>query len=101
MLVEYLLYRKNVIGRTHKRMSNKVDVFFNSKEYVIVILLRNSRQSDMLARYVHALVCTKHTVVLHLSYKHRTIVVYDKHIKFTIVKEHMITNLHILSKVDV
>ena len=101
MLIEYLLYRQNVIGRTHERVSDEVDVFLNGEEDVVVVFRRDGRQSDVLARHVNALVRTKHTVVLHLSHKHRSVVLYNKHVEFAVVEEYMVANLNVLGEVDV
>ena len=82
MLIEYLLYRQNVIGRTHERVSDEVDVFLNGEEDVVVVFRRDGRQSDVLARHVNALVRTKH-------------------VEFAVVEEHMVANLNVLGEVDV
>ena len=80
-------------------MGNEVNVFFNSKQNILAVFLGNCRQSDVFARNIYALVCTEHSVVLHLCYKHRTYIFDNKHIKLAIIKKYMVAFLNIFSEV--
>ena len=101
MLVQNLLNGKDIVCRAHKRVSNKVDIFLYCQQNVLIVLLSQSRQSDVFSRNVHTLVCSKHAVVLHLSHNGRTFYVHDLHVQFAIVEENVVTYLHVLCYVGI
>ena len=55
----------------------------------------------MFSRNVHALVCSEHAVVLHLSHNGRTNDVHDLHVQFAVVEENVVSHLHVLRNVGI
>ena len=99
VFVKYLLYSKNVICRSYKRVCDEIDIQFYGQQYIFIITFGYRRQIYMLTRYVYALMCSQHTIVLNLRNQHRTDILNNLHIDLTVIKKHIITNFHILSNV--
>ena len=101
MLIEYLLNFKNVSCRTNERMCDEVNIFLDCQQDVCLVFLCQCRKLYMLARNIHTLTRTKLAIVLYLRYQHRSNTLYNEHIQRTIVKEYMVANLYITSKVGI
>ena len=55
----------------------------------------------MLARHVHTLARPQFAVVLHFGNKPVSFLAYNLHVQFSVVKEHIITHVHIFYKVGI
>ena len=95
VLIQNFLYGKNVIGRSYKGMSDKVNIKFYSKQYVVIVTFCYCGKIYVFSRHVHTLVRTEHSVILHLSHKHRSSVFNDLHVDFTVVKQDVVTDFYI------
>ena len=101
MFIEDFLHLMHIGSRTDKRVSDKINVLLNGKKYVLPVLLRKRRKVDMLTRNVHALMRTKHSLVLNTCHKHGTGILNDLHIYRSVIEQEVISHLHITCYVRV
>ena len=101
MLIQDLLHGFHVVGIAHERMGNEINVQFDSQQDVLFILFGERRQIDVLARNVHTLMRTQHTVVLHLCHHHGAVAFDNLHVELTIVEEHVVAHFHIFGNIAI
>ena len=82
-------------------MGYKINVLIDSQQDIFSVFVRQRRQSNMYTRHIDTLMRTQHTIILHLGYNCWTIDTDDKHVKGTIIKQHMVTFVYVGCKIRI
>src|SRR5574344_47986 len=99
--IENRLYGTNIGSRTHKTMSNEIDIFFDSQHDVMTVFVGQCRQVDMTSRYIDTLVATQLSIILYLCNNSRSVDIQYQHIECTIIEENVVAHLHIVGKINI
>ena len=101
MSIQNFLYIQNILFITHKRMSNKVDVFLNGIKNIGTVLFRQRRKIDAYSRHIYALTTSQSSIILYLTYQIIFRFIHNNHFQITIINKDVYANGNIVHKVRV
>ena len=101
MSIQNFTYIKHILTIAYKRMSDKINILFNSIKNIVTVFFRQGRKIDTNTRNIHALTASQSSFVLDFTQQIIVSLINNFQFQITIINQDHTTDIQIGHKVRV
>ena len=92
---------KYILTIAHERVSDKINILFDSIKDIVTVFFRQGRKIDTNTRNIHALTASQSSFVLHFTKQIISGFINDFQFQITIVNQNRTTDIQIVYKIGI